>query len=74
MPRKSPQSKPAYVTIVVLNDGETYSDIAGCSLCVVPMKQYESVIAAGGDARDFQPVVEIGLHNDTCFNGMKVSA
>lgn len=50
-----------FVTIVVLNDGETFTDIAGCSICVVPRKQYEEAINSGGDARDFKPVVEIAL-------------
>ena len=54
-----------FVTVVVLNDGETYSEISGCSICIVPLDQYEETIRAGGDARDFHPVVEIGLDNMT---------
>ena len=50
-----------FVTVVVLNDGETFTDIRGCSICVVPLEQYESAVKSGGDARDFQPVVEIAL-------------
>lgn len=50
-----------FVTVVVLNDGETFTDIRGCSICVVPLEQYESAVQNGGDARDFQPVVEIAL-------------
>jgi hypothetical protein len=50
-----------FVTVVVLNDGETFTDVAGCSICVIPIKQYEETIRNGGDARDFEPVVEIGL-------------
>jgi hypothetical protein len=50
-----------HVTIVVLNDGETFTDIAGCSICVIPYEQYQSVIESGGDAKDFEPIVEIGL-------------
>jgi len=53
--------KTKFVTVVVLNDGETFTDIQGCSVCVVPIEQYEEAIAHGGDARDFEPVVEIGL-------------
>jgi hypothetical protein len=56
---------PKFVTVVVLNDGETFSDIEGCSICVVPLEQYEEVIAKGGDARDFVPVSETGLFNAT---------
>jgi hypothetical protein len=53
--------KPEFVTVVVLNDGETFTDVRGCSLCVIPLEQYESVVNSGGDAKDFAPVVEIGL-------------
>jgi hypothetical protein len=52
-----------FVTVVVLNDGETFSDIHNCSICIVPIEQYESVMASGGDAKDFIPVSEIGLNN-----------
>lgn len=52
-----------YVTLVVLNDGETYSDIHGCSICVVPFEQYRDVVNSGGDASDFKPVAEFGLSN-----------
>ncbi len=51
------------VTVMVLNDGETFTDISGCRILVVPMSQYEEAIASGGDARDFEPVVEISLEN-----------
>jgi hypothetical protein len=54
-----------FVTVVVLNDGQTFTDISGCSICIVPLEQYEEAIRSGGDARDFQPVVEIGLDNMT---------
>lgn len=50
-----------FVTIVVLNDGETFTDVRGCSICVIPLEQYEKVVNSGGDAKDFEPVVEIGL-------------
>lgn len=49
------------VTIVVLNDGSTFTDINGCSICVVPYDQYLKVIESGGDAQDFEPITEIGL-------------
>ena len=52
-----------FVTIVVLNDGETFTDISGCSICIVPRKQYEETVNSGGDARDFKPIVEIALDN-----------
>ena len=54
-----------FVTIVVLNDGETFTDISGCSVCIIPLEDYERVIAEGGDARDFRPIVEIALNDQT---------
>lgn len=50
-----------FVTVVVLNDGETFTDVRGCSICVIPIEQYNKVIDEGGDAKDFEPVIEIGL-------------
>lgn len=52
-----------FVTVVVLNDGETFSDIHDCSICIVPFNQYNEVIRSGGDAKDFKPLAEIGLNN-----------
>lgn len=52
-----------FVTIVVLNDGETFSDIHGCTICVVPLSEYNKVIESGGDARDFKVSVEVSLSN-----------
>ena len=56
-------SKQQMVTVMVLNDGETFTDVSGCRIMVVPLKQYEDVIQGGGDARDFEPMVEISLES-----------
>jgi hypothetical protein len=61
-------NKNDFVTVVVLNDGETFTDIAGCSICVIRRDQYEYVVNGGGDAKDFEPVVEIGLDSIGGFN------
>jgi len=53
--------KPEFVTVVVLNDGETFTDISGCTICVIPIEQYQQAINSGGDAKDFEPVVKIAL-------------
>jgi hypothetical protein len=53
--------KPEFVTVVVLNDGETFTDISGCTICVIPVEQYQKAVNSGGDAKDFEPVVEIAL-------------
>lgn len=49
------------VTIVVLNDGETFTDLDGCKIMSVKEEEYYSVVNAGGDANDFTPVAEITL-------------
>jgi hypothetical protein len=54
-------NKDGFVTLVVLNDGETYTDITGCSIMVVPAEQYYKAVSEGGDARDFEPVVKVNL-------------
>jgi len=63
IPLPDTMNKSDFVTVVVLNDGETFTDIAGCSICVIPRKQYDDAMITGvrGDARDFEPVVEISL-------------
>lgn len=52
-----------FVTVVVLNDGQTFTDIHGCTICVVPYEQYKKVVDNGGDAQDFIPVAEFSLSN-----------
>ena len=47
--------KQKYVTVVVLNDGETFTDISGCVIMKIPVEQYEEITMHGGDARDFTP-------------------
>jgi hypothetical protein len=54
-------SDNGFVTIVVLNDGETFTDIAGCSIQVIPAEQYYKAVAEGGDAKDFTPVTKVNL-------------
>ncbi len=49
------------ITLVVLDDGATYSAVEGCGLIVVTRADLERVEQMGGDASDFRPVVEIGL-------------
>ncbi len=65
MSKNNSNNSKNFVTVVVLNDGETFTDISGCSICIVPLEQYEEAIRSGGDARDFKPVVEISLDNMT---------
>ena len=36
-------TKQKFVTIVVLNDGETFTDISGCTIQQIPLEQYEEI-------------------------------
>lgn len=47
-------------TLVVLNDGETFSAVGGCSMIVVTLEQLEQ-LNNGTSPKDIQPVLEIGL-------------
>lgn len=49
-----------YTTLVVLNDGETYTTVSGCSLIVVNEQQLED-ISNGELIKDIRPILEIGL-------------
>lgn len=46
-----------YITVVVLSDGSTFSDISGCKIQVIPEEQGEL-----DDARDFTPISSILLN------------
>ena len=48
-------------TLVVLNDGETYSDISGCSIVVVNQAGME-LLEAGYRLKDITPEVEIAMN------------
>jgi len=53
------------VTIVVLNDGTTFTDIAGCTIQTITASDYYRVVEAGGDARDFTAttVIHLGIES-----------
>ena len=57
--------QPETVTVVVLNDGETFTHIHGCSIIVVPLSQYEEIQDSGKSAGAFRPIVEIALSDVT---------
>jgi len=52
--------KEKYTTLVVLNDGETYTTVSGCSLVVVNEQQLED-ISNGKQIKNIRPILEIGL-------------
>ena len=50
-----------YITLCVLNDNETFTDVSGCKLIVVREDHYTSVIDQGGDAGDLSPLAVMDL-------------
>ncbi len=60
---KNSGSVNGFVTVVVLNDGKTFTDIHGCTICVIPYDQYITTIENGYDAGEFKPVAEFSLSN-----------
>ena len=50
-----------YITLCVLNDGETFTDVSGCKLIVVNSEHYDEVILEGGDAKDLSPLAVVDL-------------
>lgn len=53
---------PATYTIVILNDGETWTEAAGCHICVVTAKDME-ILDMGGHIEDIDPISVIGLRD-----------
>tara|TARA_R100000734_G_C3285511_1_gene78304 strand:- start:511 stop:678 length:168 start_codon:yes stop_codon:yes gene_type:complete len=52
------------IPIIVLNDGETWSDVSGCSLCMITPEQYDR-LCKGEEPSDIDPVTEIYLKEMT---------
>ena len=50
-----------YVTLCVLNDGTTYTDVNGCKLILVTEEDCIEVIDQGGDADDLSPLAIVDL-------------
>lgn len=48
-------------TIVVLADGETWTTLDGCSICVINKKEFTELCDDHISASDLTPIVEIAL-------------
>ncbi len=49
------------VTIVVLNDGETYTDAKGCSIVVIKNEDADLLARGQVNVKDITPIAEIGI-------------
>jgi len=50
------------VSVVVLNDGETFSGLEGCCIVVLTKDQLERVSNGSEKIYDVTPILEIGLN------------
>lgn len=53
-------------TIVVLADGDTWTEAEGCSICVVTDEDVDALMSGEFDVGDVMPIVEIGLKEFIC--------
>jgi hypothetical protein len=51
------------LAFVVLDDGETYSRLEGCSIVITTREEMLRMDRESGDIRDLRPLYEIGLAN-----------
>mgnify|MGYP003123245106 FL=1 len=52
------------IPIIVMNDGETWSGVNGCSLCMITPEQYDR-LCEGEEPSNIHPVTEIYLKEMT---------
>ena len=53
-------------TIIVLNDGETWSTLKGCMILVVNDNQFDSLCRGECDPNDIVPAASIALEDIEC--------
>jgi len=50
-----------YVTLCVLNDGTTYTDVSGCELWLVKEEDHIEMVEGSGDITDLSPLAIVDL-------------
>lgn len=50
-----------YVTLCVLNDGTTYTDVNGCKLILVTEEHYLEMVEGSDDITDLSPLAIVDL-------------
>ena len=50
-----------YVTLCILNDGITHTDVAGCKLWLVKEEHYVEMVEGSGDLNDLSPIAVVDL-------------
>ena len=54
--------------ILVLNDGETWSEIDGASICIIDRNTFNSLLNGTEEANTINPIFEMGLRDYTLMN------
>jgi len=54
-----------YKTIVILNDGDTWSTVNGCCLAVISQADLDKLEAGTIEAKDLEPIMELGIRDIT---------
>ena len=54
-----------HATIVILNDGETWTIVDGCSLAVITDADLQELENGTKEAKDLRPIMEIALRDVT---------
>jgi len=49
------------MVIIILNDGETWSTIDGCSICTITEEEFKKLCNDEITAGDLNPISEMGL-------------
>lgn len=49
------------IALVVLNDGETFTDARGCSILIVKDSDYKKAVITGMKADEIPAVMEVGI-------------
>lgn len=54
-----------HATIVILNDGETWTIVDGCSLAVITEADLQELENGSKEVKDLRPIMELGIRDIT---------
>ena len=54
-----------HATIVILNDGETWTIVDGCSLAVITDADLQELENGRKEVKDLRPIMELGIRDVT---------
>lgn len=51
--------------ILILGDGQTWSMMEGCSICIISDAEMQALLDGDIDTRDLEPIAEVALKDVT---------